>query len=282
MGGHPAIPGKAPSAAQRDFFSRMFPNIGDFRVFNEADPNYNCAAFALLGATDRWLWPEKVGLSDEEAIQWVGELGWTICTPLEGSQQPMCDLAAGDVIVAYRKAGLGVVHFARFDRASRLWLSKCATLELIAHELTAFNPLYEIAFFAHREPKGGSGMNGKRLFVIDGSAKYRAPQEGKLYEEFRAAFEEWVAGLENPADPAQALLPGYPQSLPAYQRMVKMGSVALPFLIEKIASGTFHLNWAVQEITGIRPPESMRRLEGEQAVSRWLLKWWDERGQHRS
>ena len=64
-----------------------------------------------------------------------------------------------------------------------------------------------------------------------------------------------------------------------YEKIIKMGKPALPFIMEKLHLGEFHLNYAVFEITGLDLSDVIPDPEefySEQEISDFLLTWWDQ------
>lgn len=62
---------------------------------------------------------------------------------------------------------------------------------------------------------------------------------------------------------------------PAYQRIIGMGPVVLPFLFRELETSPAHWLWALQAITGDNPAEGCESFQ--QAVDAWL-QWGRSRG----
>lgn len=62
---------------------------------------------------------------------------------------------------------------------------------------------------------------------------------------------------------------------PAYQRIIGLGSAALPYIFRELAREPGHWFWALRAITGDDPARGEQTLDG--ATQRWL-RWAEERG----
>jgi hypothetical protein len=64
----------------------------------------------------------------------------------------------------------------------------------------------------------------------------------------------------------------------AYRQIVGRGRCYLPYIVDKIGSGDFFLNQAMNEITGVNIYDYYRneQISGEQVASGYWLRWWQE------
>ena len=64
-----------------------------------------------------------------------------------------------------------------------------------------------------------------------------------------------------------------------YEEIINLGKSALPYIMEKLQLGEFHLNHAVFEITELDLSDVVPDPEefySEQEISDFLLTWWDQ------
>jgi hypothetical protein len=96
---------------------------------------------------------------------------------------------------------------------------------------------------------------------------------------FEKLFYEWKAIINTP----QVLISSRPKDYidnEPYREIVKMGSIVLPFIIDKIEQGEFLLNQAVFEIAEIKVEDISDKdnaFPSEQEKAAYVLRWWKER-----
>ncbi len=102
-------------------------------------------------------------------------------------------------------------------------------------------------------------------------------KNAKIKKEFDALFLEWQKVIQSPKIQVCSRSQDYINNEP-YRRIVKMGTPALPLVIEKLKQGIFLLNQAVFEITGKKEEVLFGRGKknlSEQEKSRYLVDWWN-------
>ena len=60
---------------------------------------------------------------------------------------------------------------------------------------------------------------------------------------------------------------------PAYQRIIGMGKIVIPFIIEDLLENHNHWFWALISITGVDPVPSEKRGKIKEMTMEWF-KWW--------
>jgi len=101
----------------------------------------------------------------------------------------------------------------------------------------------------------------------------------QVKEKFDALFVTWEKLIQDPKIQLSSRPQDYIDNQP-YREIVKLGSDALPFIIEKLERGVFFLNQAVLDITGVNMEEIIskdKRFPSEQEKSLLLIKWWQSR-----
>jgi len=94
--------------------------------------------------------------------------------------------------------------------------------------------------------------------------------EGSPREKFRALVEAWSADVQFISDTNEIC------SHPAYQRIIGMGVLALPFIFAELEKGTDQWFWALKAITGADPVAEEHQGDLELMRKAWL-NWADER-----
>jgi hypothetical protein len=88
---------------------------------------------------------------------------------------------------------------------------------------------------------------------------------------FEALVSEWKEQVSGSSFIAQKT------NHPAYQKIIEMGSVAVPFLLRELEQKPTHWFDALKAITGANPVQSEQRGKTKQMAQAWL-KWGREQG----
>jgi len=106
-------------------------------------------------------------------------------------------------------------------------------------------------------------------------------ENNKIKEVFDTLFSEWQKMIQDPKIQLSSITQDYLNNEP-YRNIIKMGTPALPLVIEKLKQGIFLLNHAVLAITGKKGEEVFgkeKRFLSEQEKSRYLVDWWNSQQQ---
>lgn len=99
-----------------------------------------------------------------------------------------------------------------------------------------------------------------------------------IKDAFEKYYAEWLELIETtPEITLSSHTFDYVNNEP-YEKIINLGKPALPYIMEKLQLGEFHLNHAVFEIGGLDFQEVVPDPEefySEQEISDFLLEWWE-------
>lgn len=97
-----------------------------------------------------------------------------------------------------------------------------------------------------------------------------APDRG-LAERFRRLVAEWKERSRYLSNPAQMAM------LPSYQRIIGMGPVVVPLILEELRREPDHLFWALEALTEEDPVPLEARGKVPLMADAWI-RWGEQRG----
>lgn len=92
-----------------------------------------------------------------------------------------------------------------------------------------------------------------------------------VLEKFQALATEWRNAVEFTSSTTEMAMH------PAYQRIIGMGSAAIPLLLRELEHNPTHWFWALKAITGQDPVAEEQRGRLNEMAAAWL-KWGREHG----
>jgi len=121
----------------------------------------------------------------------------------------------------------------------------------------------------------GVSDDAKELIQLSQRAEehYRFPisRQDNLSLKFSRLVNQWL--MERPPS---SLIQGLVLH-PAYQRIIGMGPVAIPFLLQELKRKPDHWFWALNAIAGVDPVNPEQRGKIDQMANAWL-RWGREQG----
>jgi len=112
------------------------------------------------------------------------------------------------------------------------------------------------------------------LALLASCAKTSGPSEAARIE-FETKFASWKTAVQENPDLRFSSRTDVFTSLKEYGDIIKMGTAAVPFIVEKLEAGDFILVKAMEEIEGFVPYDSVGM--GEQEKSAIWVKLWKDR-----
>ena len=218
-------------------FKEYFPalDVDNAVVSAAATPQYNCISWTV-GETHQWFWPPDMypNLDPEAAFdKFYGNYGLTQAPPGQEGE------------VAHWSGSDGPTHgsISGPDHGPR-WESKCGEELRIQHGRDELEgEIYgKISKYYCRKEGQAAVQPGRPLEVPqDVKAAVREKAEAvpeSTREEFKKNYDEWLSFRKSPRIRMSSNPSDYCKS-GSFDRIVSMGSSAVPLLMEKIASGDF-------------------------------------------
>jgi len=118
--------------------------------------------------------------------------------------------------------------------------------------------------------KGGTelGILEQLLVQLRGEISFRKTDAQLAFETLASEWKEQVGGSSFVAEKTNH---------PAYQKIIEMGTVVVPFLLRELEQKPTHWFEALKTITGANPIQPEQRGRTKQMAQAWL-KWGREQG----
>jgi len=115
---------------------------------------------------------------------------------------------------------------------------------------------------------GFSVVEISKVINLQGMSPAIVPKESALHAEFNSLVSKWRSDTRFRSGPDIELHS-------AYQRIIGMGSPALPFILSDLRATGDHWFWALEAITGENPAVGMTAVPA--AVNAWI-QWGEKHG----
>ena len=249
---------------EKSDFKSWFPklDVEAARVTHEATPTYNCISWTT-GNTRSWDWPPSMydGTPVDCFSQYYTERGFTPISPEAAAQ-----IGKDQELVAYWEDPDGPTHGSVSGAThGQRWESKCGQAAQIQHGRD------ELESDVYGKIKGywiKTGESKVTVREIPAEVQQRLDSklalkvvmvDPKVARSFDEAYSQWQTERNSP----QVSMSSNPKNYlkgEGYQKMLALGQQALPLWVQKMRSGDFFCQYAVQELT--KAPEGAFEFKG--------------------
>ncbi|MBT9587168.1 hypothetical protein IV102_27745 [bacterium] len=274
-------------------FKSWFPalDVDAARVTHEATPQYNCISWTT-GNTQSWDWPPSMydGNPVECFTQYYTERGFSPVSAEEAAA-----IGKDKELVAYWEDPNGPTHGSVSGNThGQRWESKCGQAAQIQHGRDELESEVYGKIAGYWVKTGESQVPVRE---IPGDVQKRLDSklalkvvmvDPKVAHSFDEAYSQWQTERKSPKM-AMSSNPKDYLSGQGYQKMVALGQDALPLWIQKMRSGDFFCQYAVQELTkgqdggfefkGVNPQPELRaqekRVSEQDKANQIMVQWLD-------
>lgn len=246
-------------------FKTWFPllDVEAARVTHEATPQYNCISWTT-GNTQSWDWPPSMYDGDPVDCfrQYYTERGFSPLSPEEAAQ-----IGKDRELVAYWEDPNGPTHGSvsgptHGDR----WESKCGQAAQITHGRDELESEVYGKIMGYWLKTGESQVKVREIPSelqqrLDTKLALRVlAVDPQVAHQFDQAYTQWQDERKSPRISMSSDPKTYLQG-EGYRKMLALGQEALPLWVQKMRSGDFFCQYAVQELT--RKPEGSFEFKGQ-------------------